>query len=186
MIGLKRYRGNQYKINLINCYGEWNSYKSRLKREHINILDLQKKINVNIDLHGFFFSRLIYFFTLIVSYKKLKVLLIKNQPNFLIVHLLTYIPFIVYLNNSIKTKLVLRISGKPQLNFFRLILWKISNKNISLVICPTIETMNYLKKRKIFDKEKIKFLANSILFEEEIKKLAYKKKDSKLNDYSFF
>ena len=43
MIGLKRYRGNQYKINLINCNGEWNSYKSRLKREHINILDLQKK-----------------------------------------------------------------------------------------------------------------------------------------------
>ena len=186
MIGLKRYRGNQYKINLINCYGEWNSYRSRLKREHINILDLQKKLNVNIDLHGFFFSRLIYFFTLIVSYKKLKVLLIKNQPNFLIVHLLTYIPFIVYLNNSIKTKLVLRISGKPQLNFFRLILWKISNKNISLVFCPTIETMNYLKKRKIFDKEKIKFLPDPVLFEEEIKKIAYKKKDSKLNDYSFF
>ena len=46
--------------------------------------------------------------------------------------------------------------------------------------------MNYLKKRKIFDKEKIKFLPDPILFEEEIKKLAYKKKDSKLNDYSFF
>ena len=52
-----------------------------------------KKINLNIDLHGFFLSRLIYFFTLLVSYRKLKNLLIKNQPNFLIVHLLTYIRF---------------------------------------------------------------------------------------------
>ena len=37
--------------------------------------------------------------------------------------------------------------------------------------------MNYLKKKKIFDKEKIKFLPDPILFEEEIKKnLLIKKK----------
>ena len=56
MIGLKRYNGNKYKINLINCYGEWNSFKSRLKREKVNILDLQKKIKININLYGFFFQ----------------------------------------------------------------------------------------------------------------------------------
>ena len=89
-----------------------------------------------------------------MSYKKLKHLLIKNQPNFLIVHLLTYIPFIIYLNNNLKTKLILRISGKPKLNFFRSLLWKVSDKNISIVFCPTIETMNYLKKKNIFDKKK--------------------------------
>ena len=50
------------------------------KKEKINILNLQKKFYFNIDLHGFFFSRLIYLFTLIVSYKKLKTLLKKiNQ-----------------------------------------------------------------------------------------------------------
>ena len=150
MIGLKRYRGKYYKINLINCYGEWNTFRPRLKKDNINIIDLQKKFNFKIDLYSFFFSRFIYFFTLIVSYNKLKNLLIKNQPSFLIVHLLTYIPFILYLNNNFKTKLVLRISGKPKLNFFRLCLWKISNKNISLVFCPSIETLNYLKKKKNF------------------------------------
>ena len=108
-------------------------------------LNMQKKFNLNIDISGFFFSRLVYFFTLLVSYNRLKNLLNKNQPNFLIVHLLTYIPFIIYLNNNFKTKLILRISGKPKLNFFRSLLWKISNKNISIVFCPTIETMNYLK-----------------------------------------
>ena len=80
MIGLKRYYRKHYKINLINCYGEWNSFSSRLKKEKINILNLQKKINLNIDLHGFLFSRLIYFFTLLVFLQKLKNLLIKiNQ-----------------------------------------------------------------------------------------------------------
>ena len=150
MIGLKKYKGKNYKIKLINCYGEWNNSRSRLKKENIDIVDLQKKIKFNVNLYGFLFSRLIYFFTLIVSYQKLKNLLIKNQPNFLIVHLLTYIPFIMYLNNNFKTKLILRISGKPNLNFLRSFLWKMSNKNINLVFCPTIETMNYLKKKKNF------------------------------------
>lgn len=150
MIGLKRNKGKNYEINLVNCYGEWDGFRSRLKRERINTLDLQKRFYFNIDLYGFFFSRLIYFLTLLISYKKLKNLLIKNQPNFLIVHLLTFIPFIIYLNNNLKTKLILRISGKPKLNLFRSLLWKISNKNISLVFCPTIETMNYLKKKKYF------------------------------------
>ena len=186
MIGLKRYYGKYYKINLINCYGEWNIFGSRLKQEKINILNIQKKIKLNIDLHGFFFSRLIYFFTLILSYKKLKNLLIKNQPNFLIVHLLTYIPFFIYLNNNLKTKLILRISGKPKLNFFRSLLWKLSDKNISIVFCPTIETMNYLKKKDIFDKKKIKFLPDPVLFEEEIKKLSKKKNNFKISDYPFF
>ena len=153
MIGLKKYKEKNYEINLINCYGEWNDFRSHLKKESVNVVSLQKKFIFNVDLYGFLFSRLIYFFTLIVSYQKLKNLLIKNKPNFLIVHLLTYIPFIMYLNNNFKTKLILRISGKPNLNFFRALLWKMSNKNISLVFCPTIETMNSLKKKTFLIKK---------------------------------
>ena len=185
MIGLKRYYGKHYEINLVNCYGEWNSLRSRFKQERINLLDLQKRFNFNINLHGFFFSRFIYFLTFIISYKKLKNLLVNKQPNFLIVHLLTFIPFVIYLNNKLKTRLILRISGKPRLSFFRFILWKISNKNISLVFCPTIETMNYLKDKNIFDKEKIKFLPDPVLFEEEIKNLSRKNNLKSIN-YSFF
>ncbi len=186
MIGLKRNYGKHYKINLVNCFGEWNSFSSRLKKEKINVINLQKKINLNIDLHGFLISRLIYFFSLIISYNKLKNLLIQKRPNFLIVHLLTYIPFIIYLNNDIKTKLILRISGKPKLNLFRSLLWKISNKNISIVFCPTIETMNYLKNKKIFDKKKLKFLPDPVIFEEDIKRLSKEKNHFKLDNHSFF
>ncbi|MBK57195.1 MAG: hypothetical protein CMC84_07930 [Flavobacteriaceae bacterium] len=186
MIGLKRYRGINYNINLINCYGEWNNFRSRLKREKINVLDLQKQFSFDTDLYGFFFSRLIYFFTLIISYKKFKALLIKDKPDFLIVHLLTFIPFILYLNNNFHTKLILRISGKPQLNFIRSLLWKMSNKNIDLVFCPSIETMNYLKKKNIFDKKKLRFLPDPVLFEEEIKTLSKKENNFILNNHPFF
>ena len=80
----------------------------------------------------------------------------------------------------------MRISGKPKLNFFRLFLWKISNKNIKLVFCPTIETMNYLIKKKIFEKKKIKFLPDPVLFDKEMKKLSKKKINLKLSKSPFF
>ncbi len=186
MIGLNKYVSKDFKISLINCYGEWNTFQSRLKNEKINILDLQKKININVNLYGFIVSRFVYFLTLIISYKKLKILLNKNKPKFLMIHLLTYIPFLLYLNNNFKTKLILRISGKPKLNFFRSLLWKISNKNVSLVFCPTIETMKFLRKKNIFDKKKIKFLPDPVLFETEIKKLKKESTRLKFKKNSFF
>ena len=48
--------------------------------------------------------------------------------------------------------------------------------------------MDYLKKKNIFDKEKLKFLPDPVIFEEEIKKLTKEKFKSKLkfNNNSFF
>ena len=186
MIGLKRYTREKFKVYLINCYGEWNIFQSRLKKEKIYILELQKFFKINVNLFGYITSRLIYFLTLVISYHKLKFLLISKQPKFLIIHLLTYIPLLLYLNNNFKTKLILRISGKPELNMLRTFLWRISNKNISLVFCPTIETMKLLKKKNIFDKKKIKFIPDPILFEEEIKKLKSEKIKFRLKKNSFF
>ena len=54
MVGLKRFNSKLYKINLINCYGEWNSFCPRLKQEKISVLNMQKKFNLNIDISGFF------------------------------------------------------------------------------------------------------------------------------------
>ena len=72
MIGLKRYRAKHFKISLINCYGEWNSFKPCLKKEKVSVIDIQKKINFDVKRYGFLFSRFIYFFTILVSYNKLK------------------------------------------------------------------------------------------------------------------
>ena len=46
----------------------------------------------------------------------------------------------MFVLNNFKTKLILRISGRPKLNFLRYLLWKIASKKIKYVICPTEET----------------------------------------------
>ena len=46
--------------------------------------------------------------------------------------------------------------------------------------------MNYLLKKNIFDKEKLIFLPDPVLFEEEIKKISKEKNNSKFINYPFF
>lgn len=186
MLGLKKFMKKNYDVSIINCYGEWDDQIPNFKKNKIGIINLQKKIKFKIDLYGLIISRSIYAITFLITYKKLKNLLIKKQPDFIIVHLLTFIPFCLFLNNKFKTKLILRISGKPKLSFFRCLLWKISNKNIDLVFCPTIETKKYLLKKKIFDKKKIKYLPDPILHDTEIKKLTKKKVKYKFKKNSYF
>jgi len=186
MIGLKKFMKKSYDVSIINCYGEWDDQISNFKKNKIGIINLQKKIKFKTDLYGFIISRLIYTVTFLITYKKLKNLLIKKQPDFIIVHLLTFIPLFLFLNNKFKTKLILRISGKPKLSFFRFLLWKISNKNIHLVFCPTEETKNHLLRTKIFDKKKIKYLPDPILHDNEIKELSKKKAKYKFKKNSYF
>lgn len=185
MIGLSNFK-KKFSISLIDCYGEWDSHFKNLKENKINIYKLQNKIKFKIDSYGFLLSRCLYFFTLIFSYKKLKKILNKNKPEYLIVHLLTFIPLLLFLNNNFKTKLILRISGKPKFTLFRLLLWKISNKNIHLVFCPTKETMNYLAKKKVFKNSKIKFLPDPVIYKKEIKKLSRIKNKIKLKKNSYY
>ena len=185
MIGLKIFYKNKYDVSIINCYGEWDNEISNFKKNKINTINIQKNIKFNTNTSGFFSSRIIYLKTLFISYYKLKSLLKIKQPDYLIVHLLTFIPLILFLNNSFKTKLILRISGKPQLTFFRNILWKMSNKNLHLVFCPTAETRDYLLQKRMFTKNKIFFLPDPILNKKDIEILS-KKKNTNLRKDSFF
>ena len=186
MIGLSRLHNNKYNISIINCYGEWDNYISSLKSNKIKIINIQKKIKFNIDIYGFVISRLIYLMTLFLSYGKLRNLLIKKKPDYLVVHLLTFIPFFLFFNNTFKTKLILRISGKPKLFFFRKILWKILNQRIHLIFCPTKETKDYLLKKNIFDITKIKFLPDPVLYDANIKNLSQNKIEKKFKKNSYF
>ena len=43
----------------------------------------------------------------------------KERPEYLIVHLMTSIPFVLFLLFKFKTKILFRVSGKPKLNFLR-------------------------------------------------------------------
>ena len=67
--------------------------------------------------------------------------LIRKKPDYLVIHLITSLPLILFIVFKFETKLILRISGTPRLNIFRKILWKLSKKNIDFITVPTKETL---------------------------------------------
>ena len=106
-------------------------------------------------------------------------LLLKDKPEFFVVHLITSLPLILMKLINTKTKFILRISGFPKLNFFRNLLWKNISNRIDQVTCPSIDLLNQLNKKNIFDKNKIKFLPDPIL---NIKEFGNKKRSLVINN----
>ena len=96
-------------------------------------------------------------------------LLKKNKPDILIAHLITSLPLILCNIFNFNTKLILRISGFPKLNFFRKKLWGKSSKNLYKVTCPTIELLEKLKKNNIFNQDKLFYLQDAIIDLKEFK-----------------
>ena len=168
-----------YLVSIIDCYQEWGKYREILNESSVDIISLQKKIKLNINTTGFFKSRLIYILSFFLLYRKLKRLLNSEKPDFLIVHLLTYIPIICFFFNNFRTKLFLRISGRPQLTIFRYYLWKLIDKKLDIVFCPTIETLEYLKSKKIFSTNKLFYLPDPIIDIKKINILKKQKLDKK-------
>ena len=121
-----------------------------------------------------FKSRLSYIAVFLFSILKLHKFLKNEKPDYLIVHLMTFIPLTLLLFFNYKTKIILRISGYPKLNYLRSLFWKIVSKKIHLVTSPTNTTLKLLKESRIFQSEKLKYLPEPVLNFEEIKK-----KDSK-------
>ena len=76
---------------------------------------------------------------------------------------MTSLPIFLSLFFNKKTKIILRISGLPKLNFFRLFFWKFFSKNIYKITCPTISTYNQIINKNIFDKKKIFVLREPII-----------------------
>ena len=159
------YHQKNIKFALINVFGEWN----HLKIENASIIKLlTSKYFLKEKFRGFINSRKLYFRIFFKSYYPLKKLLKKDKPSFLVVHLITMIPILLFIFNNLQTKLILRISGLPKLNIFRLLLWKLGAKRISHVICPTKETQILLENKKIFPKNKLIYIPDPIL---DIKKI---------------
>ena len=178
-ISIKKFSNYQNEVSIINCFGEWNLYKKLFLKQKIKEIVLQKKLNVNINSNGFINSRLIYILAFFYLYFNLKKTLTSKKPDILIIHLLTYIPLLLFINNKLKTKLYLRISGKPKLGILRKFFWKLASKNIHKVFCPTVETKNDLIKLKIFPKNKVFFLPDPIINEQ----FKFKKKIELINRF---
>ena len=177
---LKRYSKTINPI-IINAVGEWNDYLTELEKENIEIINLLPfSIYNKLPRYNYIKSRFSYFLIFLISLFPLFNLLRKEKPEYLMCHLISSLPIFLFNIFNFKTKLILRISGLPKLNFIRKIYWKISSKNIYKIFCPTNFTKKKLVEENIFSNEKLNFLPDPIL---EIKK--YMKKKNHDNDLPY-
>lgn len=172
-IGIKKY-SNLNEPTIINAVGEFDEFKNEIKSENIDIINLGKKNIINIlPKLGFLKSRFSYMVIFFLTFRKLKNLLINKKPDYLIVHLITSLPILLFIIYNFETKLILRISGLPKLNFLRKMLWKVASKNIYLVTTPTVDTKKHLLVNKIFNSNQISVVGDPIL---SIKKISILRK----------
>ena len=154
---------NNINVAIIDAIGEWKNYR-KIINPKIEIINLSKKnISESLPKGGFFKSRLSYALIFVLTFFKLLNLINKEKPDYIIAHLLTSLPIFLTLIITNKTKVIIRISGLPKLNFIRYIFWKLFSKKIYRVTCPTTSTYEYLKKTNIFDKNKLFVLRDPVI-----------------------
>ena len=180
IISVKKYSNKTYEPLLINVAGEWDNKIDYLKKKDIKVINLRSSNIINyLPKFGFFQSRLTYILIFFLSVFKLNKILKKNKPDYLIVHLITFIPLFLLIFNKYKTKFILRISGYPKLNFIRKKFWKFINNKIFYVTAPTKSTLKSLINEKVFSSSKISYLPDPIL---KIKEIQIKKKENNFNE----
>ena len=152
----------------------------------INIIKLYKKNYYEFLPRGNFlksrFSQTVLFFR---SFNLLKRLLIREKPDYLIAHLIVSLPLILFFFFKFDTKLIIRISGTPKLNFWRRIAWSLLSKNIHLVTCPTQSTLNKFVDLRVFPQDKLKLLYDPILNIKSINTRKFEKLDDKFKGIKF-
>tara|TARA_A100001037_G_C15117933_1_gene622330 strand:- start:931 stop:2061 length:1131 start_codon:yes stop_codon:yes gene_type:complete len=162
--GLSVYGKDKFDVKLINALGEWNDINE------IKTVSFFKNLYNRLPQGGFLKSRISFLIIFLLSILPLYKLLKKDKPDYIIAHLITSLPIFLFKIFKFKTKLILRISGYPKLNFIRKFFWKLCSKNIHLITCPSIELKNQLKKLNIFENKKIVVLYDSVINIKEVNK----------------
>lgn len=168
-ISLSKYSKN-YEVKILNVFGEWTEYKDYLENNGVKVEKLTFDYYKYLPKNGFLKSRFSYLIIIIISLIPLISFLKKKKPEFLIIHLLTSLPLLLLNILNLNTKIILRISGYPKLNFLRKKLWKISEEKIFKITCPTFSLMRDLVNNKIFKKNKVTLLSDAILNIKEFSK----------------
>ena len=175
---LSKYSNNGFIPTIINSCGEWDRFNSTLNDKKIIVKKFKNIFSINTNTSGYFKSRITYIKIFLSCFFSLKNTLKKNEPEYLIAHLITSLPIFLYLIFNFKTKLVIRVSGKVKMNILRKILWKLCEKNISLITCPTQATQNDIIKLNLVEKSKVIYLPDPIIEINEI----FKQKNNNSTD----
>ena len=162
-ISIAKYKKNQFDVKLINACGEWDEYKNDLTKNGVDVIDFPIKYFKFLPKTGYFSSRFSYIIIFLLSFFPLLILLKKEKPDFIIIHLITSLPLFLLLLFSFKTKFILRISGYPKLNMLRKKFWQKVSSKLYKITCPTEELLAQLNLMKIFPNEKAFFLQDAII-----------------------
>jgi glycosyltransferase involved in cell wall biosynthesis len=171
IISLKKFSTDNVDYRVINVFKEWFPYEDELKKNKIESVDLGTFLNINfLPKLGFISSRFTYILTFLFSIIKLHKFLKKEKPEFFIIHLISSIPLSLLLFFNYNTRFILRISGYPKMTLFRKMLWKLCDRKLYKVFCPTNFTKNYMIKSDIFSKSKIFLVRDPIINVKETNK----------------
>ena len=160
----------EFEVSILNTCGEWDKFRSEFIRENIEVLDIGPKYFKFLPKKGFIQSRLSYIIIFLFSFIPLLTVLKKKRPNLIIAHLITSLPILIFRLFNFDTKLILRISGMPKLNFLRKNFWKFCSSKIDIITCPSIELKNKMTKLKILDEIKIFYLPDAVINIRKFKK----------------
>jgi len=158
-----------YEASIIDVAGEFQKKKIDLINKKINLIELPIFNYISyLPKYGKIKSRFSYMLIFFLSFFPLRKLLKKNEPEFIIIHLITSLPLVLFYLFNFKTKCILRISGYPIMDKYRIFAWKILLKKIHIVTCPTIATYNHLLSLNIVPQSKLKILYDPIINVSEI------------------
>ena len=185
---LKKFYKEKIDVSILDVIGEWRDHKDELESKKINYLKISGfEISNFLPVSGYLISRIIYFIVFVTKIFKLKKLIDKEKPNYLIIHLITVVPLLLLYLYSFNTKFILRISGLPKLTFFRTFFWKKISNKIYMVTCPSEQTKKDLIKFNIFPEKKLKIVLDPILDIKEIhRKLNFKIENNLSNNKKYF
>ena len=165
----------KYNVSLIDAIGEWDQYNEIINKK-INIIRLNKiRLIKYLPKNSYMKSRFSYIVIFLWNFFKLKNLINKEKPDFLIIHLMTSLPIFLTLFFNKNTKIILRISGLPKINLIRYFFWKIFSHKIYKITCPTTSTYNHILEKKLFSREKLEILSDPII---DMKEFKTKKRES--------
>ena len=171
---INHYLNNKFKAIIVDAVNEWQDYYPELKQKKIEIVKLNPKSIFNsFKKDGFIRSRFAYIYIFLKSFFLSNYQLKKIKPKFLIIHLITSLPLLLFTFKDYETKLILRVSGLPKLTLFRKFIWKISSSKIYKITCPTEATYNNLAKFS-FLKDKLVILKDPIIKCSEIRAIKSK------------
>ena len=162
-VAAKKFSNGNNVVKIINVHGEWNNYLDVFEENKIEVISFYPSLINYFPTSGYFKSRILYILIFLVSFFPLLRFLKKEKECFFIAHLITSLPLFLNFIFDLKCKMILRISGYPKLNIIRKFFWKITNRKIYLVTCPTNELFKKLSDLNFLDNSKLEFLPDAII-----------------------